>query len=65
MVQFAVFMRGRHTRQFGLPFLREIFMALSPLRLVSDVKTVLLRAERTKMSRRCRVSRGLALENMR
>lgn len=51
VVQFAIFMRGRHTCLFGFPFLREIFMAVPPLCLVSDVKTVWLHARRTEMSR--------------
>lgn len=50
MVQFAIFLRGRHTCLFGFPFLRGIFMALPPLCLVSAVKTVSLHARRTEMS---------------
>lgn len=62
VVQFAIFMTLRHTCLFALPFLREIFMALPPLCLVSEVKTVSLRAKRTKMSRRCRFSQRSAWE---
>lgn len=56
MVPFAVFMRGRHACLFGLPFLREIFMALPRLCHVSDA-TADLRAKkkRIKTNRWCRI----------
>lgn len=52
MLQFAVFLACL----FGLPFPREIFMALPPLSLVSDAKSARRRARRIKVSRWSRFS---------